>query len=167
MNQNSSPTLRPAALLTIAGVLYFSEGLPYGLVSELFPLFLRTRGVSLTEIGLLSVVSLAWTLKFFWSPLVDWRGTYRAWIRGAILVMTLVLAAFAVTEASTGSLFWTLVAILALASATQDIAIDATTIAITPKEMLGPVNSARVTTYRIAFIVAGGGVAAIASWLGW
>lgn len=153
--------------MTIAGVLYFSEGLPYGLVSELFPLYLRTQGVSLTEIGLLSAVSLAWTLKFFWSPLIDWWGSYRGWVRGTLAVLTLVVALFASTGATTGPIFWILLTILAVASATQDIAIDALTISITPKSMLGPVNSIRVTTYRIAFIVAGGGFAAIASWLGW
>lgn len=164
---NDRREMRPGVLLALAGALYFAEGLPYGLVSELMPLYLRSMGVSLTEIGLVSVASLAWTLKFFWSPLVDRWGSYRGWIRGALTVLTLVLALFAASRATTGSFFWILLATLALASATQDIAIDAMTIAITPRRMLGPINSMRVTTYRIAFIVAGGGIAAIASWIGW
>ena len=167
MNRAGERVYRPATLVALVGALYFSEGLPFGLVSELFPLYLRTQGISLTEIGLVSVVSLAWTLKFFWSPAIDRWGSYRGWIRLTIFVMTFVLAGFAITRATSGSIFWILLAVLAVASATQDIAIDAMTIAITPKTLLGPVNSMRVTTYRIAFIVAGGGFAAIATWIGW
>ncbi len=167
MNSAGERLYRPTALIAIVGVLYFSEGLPFGLVSELFPLYLRTQGISLTEIGLVSIVSLAWTLKFFWSPAIDRWGSYRGWIRLTIFVMTLVLAGFAMTRATSGSIFWILLAVLAVASATQDIAIDAMTIAITPKTLLGPVNSMRVTTYRVAFIVAGGGFAAVATWIGW
>jgi len=65
---------------SIAAVLYFSEGLPYGIVRELVPAFLRFHHVELTTIGLISSVSLAWTLKFLWSPLVDAFGSYRRWI---------------------------------------------------------------------------------------
>jgi MFS transporter, PAT family, beta-lactamase induction signal transducer AmpG len=156
-----------ASVLFFAGVLYFSEGLPYGIVTELFPLYLRTQGVSLAEIGLLSTVGLAWTLKLAWAPLVDLIGTYRRWITLALAAIALVLAAFGATGAATGPLFWILVTILALASATQDLAVDAFTIENTPKDLLGPVNSTRVTTYRIAIIVAGGGLAAVGSYAGW
>lgn len=155
------------AVATIAGVLYFSEGLPYGLVSELFPLYMRAAGASLTEIGLLSVVGLAWTLKFFWAPMVDRWGSYRRWVSVALAAITLVLAALSLLRPSGGSVFWILVSLLAIASATQDIAVDALTITITPKRLLGPVNSVRVTTYRVAFIFAGGGVAAIATFTSW
>jgi len=44
---------------SIAAVLYFSEGLPYGVVRELVPTFLRFHHVELTSIGLISSVSLA------------------------------------------------------------------------------------------------------------
>ncbi len=164
---SSRTSLRPWAIASLAGVLYFSEGLPYGLVNELFPLYLRTRGVSLTEIGLVSIVGLAWTLKFLWSPLVDRWGSYRSWIAGALVGITATLAGFSVLQPSGGTAFWVLASLLALSSATQDIAIDAWTITITPKSLLGPVNSVRVTTYRIAIIVAGGGIAALATWTSW
>jgi MFS transporter, PAT family, beta-lactamase induction signal transducer AmpG len=58
-------------------------------------------------------------------------------------------------------------ALLAVASATQDIAIDALTIRITPRELIGLVNSSRVAAYRAAIIVASGGVALVADYAGW
>lgn len=164
---NPAESRRPAQIAFLAGVLYFAEGLPYGLISELFPLYLRLSGASLTEIGLLSVVSLAWTLKFFWSPLVDRWGTYRRWIAATLAATALTLGLFAVLRPTGGPAFWLVISALALVSATQDIAIDAYTITLTPARLLGPVNSVRVTTYRIAIIMAGGGLAALATISGW
>ena len=66
-----------------------------------------------------------------------------------------------------GTTFYALVALLALSSATQDIAVDAFTIRATPPRMLGPVNSIRVTAYRIALMVGGGALAALAGRVGW
>jgi PAT family beta-lactamase induction signal transducer AmpG len=156
-----------AAVLGAAALLYFAEGLPFGIVNELFPLYLRTQGVALREIGLLSTVSLAWTLKLLWAPLVDLTGTYRRWIASALAAVTISIALFAVTDATAGPWFWVLLTMLVVASATQDLAIDAFTIEITPDDLLGPVNSTRVTAYRVAIILAGGGLAALASLIEW
>ncbi|HVT45298.1 MAG TPA: MFS transporter [Thermoanaerobaculia bacterium] len=150
-----------ASLVLVASVLYFSEGLPFGFITELLPLYLRANGVSLAEIGLLSTVGLAWTAKLFWSPLLDRFGSYRAWIIGCLSVLTLTWVVFAVATPLSGYLFWATVTLMAIASATQDIAIDAQTITITPRPALGAVNSARVAAYRIAIIAAGGGLAAV------
>jgi len=149
---------------SIAAVLYFSEGLPYGIVKELAPLYLRVEHVQLKTIGLTSVVGLAWTLKFFWSPLVDAFGTYRRWIAGALVVITGALAALAFLPSN---LFYVFLAVLAIGSATQDIAVDAFTIRATPNELLGPVNSIRVTAYRVALMAGGGGLAALGGKTSW
>lgn len=130
-------------------------------------LYLREHGTSLVVIGSLGTISLAWTLKFLWSPLIDVFGTYKRWIASAVLAMIAVLTAFAILPESVGRVFWVLIALLAVASATQDIAIDAFTIRITPKEMLGPINSIRVMAYRGALMVGGGGLAVVAGWIGW
>ena len=61
----------PFTLGAIAAVLYFSEGFPFGIVNDLVPLYLRLEHIGLKTIGLASGVSIAWTLKFLWSPLVD------------------------------------------------------------------------------------------------
>jgi MFS transporter, PAT family, beta-lactamase induction signal transducer AmpG len=152
-------------LAGIVAALYFSEGLPYGIVKELVPMVLRFRHVDLTSIGLLNVVGIAWTLKFLWSPLVDEFGTYRRWIGGAVVGIAIALIGMSVS-AVPSTFFYTFVAMLALASATQDIAVDAFTIRATPTELLGPVNSVRVTAYRIA-LTSPGILALVAQRFGW
>lgn len=158
----------PALSIPVAaGLLYFSQGLPYGVVTELAPIYLRTRGVSLAEIGLLSTAGLAWTLKFFWAPLVDRWGTYRRWIAWALVVLVLGFGALALETAAGSPAFWVAILILVLASATQDISIDAFTIAATPERLLGPINSIRLAAYRVAIIAGGGGLALVAARFGW
>jgi PAT family beta-lactamase induction signal transducer AmpG len=150
---------------SIAAVLYFSEGLPYGVVRELIPAFLRFQHVDLPMIGKISsVAALAWSLKLLWSPLVDTFGSYRRWIAGALAAAALSLMAMATTSMP---LFYALIVMLAVASATQDIAVDAFTIRATPQNLLGPVNSIRVAAYRVALIAGGGALLALVDRTSW
>ena len=73
-------------------VLYFAEGFPFGIVVDNLPVYFRTHGVSLTEIGLMSLLGAPWTLKVLWAPLVDRFGTRQRWIVSALATMALVLA---------------------------------------------------------------------------
>jgi PAT family beta-lactamase induction signal transducer AmpG len=61
-------------------VLYFAEALPFGIAYDVWPVYFRVHGVSLREIGLMSLLSLPWTWKFLWAPLVDRFGARQHWI---------------------------------------------------------------------------------------
>ncbi len=149
-------------------VLYFAEGFPFGLLVDAFPVYFRLHGVSLVQIGLLSVAGLAWTLKWLWAPAVDLWGRRRTWIVGCQVLMTAaLLVALLLDPTSIGPGFWALLLSFAFLSATQDIAIDAYTIGLLDKWELGPGNAARVTAYRIALIVSGGLIVALAGFVGW
>jgi PAT family beta-lactamase induction signal transducer AmpG len=163
MKENRPAWFAPA----LAAILYFSQGFPFGIVSELLPLYLRVEHVSLAQIGFVSAVSSAWTWKFLWSPLVDRYGSYRRWMAGSLIVLAATIASFAFVSPQNTALFFAIVAVLAFASATQDIAIDAMTVRITPKHQLGYVNSVRVAAYRGSMIVAGGALAALTAIVGW
>ena len=65
-------------------LLYFSEGLPLGVFFDIFPVYFRQQGVNLADIGLLSLLGLAWTVKFLWAPAIDWARRHRWWIAAAI-----------------------------------------------------------------------------------
>lgn len=155
-----------AARLGWIALIAFSSGFPFGFFNELIPVYLRTQGTSLEIIGLASWASLPWALKFLWAPLVDRIGRRRWWIVGCQVGLALVLAAFAGLPPSESALFVLLFALVAL-SATQDIAVDAYTIEVTSKGELGPANGVRVTSYRLAMIVAGGAMVGLSGSLGW
>jgi len=162
LTSNNSRVAVPA----LAAILYFSQGFPFGIVNETVNLYLAFSKIDLGTIGLIGSVGLVWTLKFFWAPLVDAAGTYRAWIFGALIALSLSLAALGLVPAASAA-FWAALLVLVFASATQDVAIDALIIRVTPQNQLGIVNSARVAAYRVAMIVAGGGVAMLADAAGW
>jgi PAT family beta-lactamase induction signal transducer AmpG len=149
-------------------VLYFAEGFPYGLFKDLFPVYFRYHGVSLADIGLLSLLSLPWTLKVFWAPVVDRYGNLRSWIGTMLLGCAAVCVVFPSFDPSNpGRLIWGALLVLTICSATQDIAIDAMTIRMLDKGEEGPANGVRLTSYRIAILVGGGALASTAGFLGW
>jgi len=149
-------------------VLYFAEGFPYGVFLEVWSVYFRSHGVSLKEIGLMALLGMPWTIKPLWAPLVDRYGDRRVWIAACLLVMAALLALHPFFDASHPStVFWSVLLLFTTASATQDIAIDAHTIAILPKEEVGAANGIRVAAYRVAMIASGGGIVVGAGVLGW
>jgi PAT family beta-lactamase induction signal transducer AmpG len=152
----------------IVALLYFSEGLPFGLVNNLLSVYFRVRKVSLEEIGLLSLLGLAWSVKILWAPLVDRFGRRYFWIFPTQLGVALFCAILALLDpVSQKALFWLALAGICLASATQDIAADAYTIDILEEKELGPANGIRSASYRVALITSGGVLVMLSDTLGW
>jgi len=148
-------------------LLYFSEGLPLGLFFDLFPVHMRQAGVGTADIGLLSLLGLAWTVKFLWAPLVDaWRG-HRVWMAAANLGMAGVLATLAWQPealAAGASWPWVLLAAFTVLSATNDIATDGYTIELLRKDQYGVANGLRIGFYRVGMLAAGGMLVAAGWW---
>ena len=51
--------------------LGFSSGLPFGVLAEPLTAWLSDAGVQKTEIGLFALVSIPYSLKFLWAPIMD------------------------------------------------------------------------------------------------
>ena len=157
--------------------LGFSSGLPLLLVYSTLSAWLKDEGVSKTMIGLFAWASTAYTIKFLWSPIVDrvslplltrWLGQRRGWlilsqlcVIGAILGLGSSNPAVSLAEVA----LWAVV--LAFASATQDIVIDAYRIETLDEEQLGAGAANYVLGYRIAMLAAGAGALIIADVAGW
>lgn len=159
-------TLRKKIL--IVSILYFAEGFPFGLIEQTFPVYFRLNGMSLEHIGLLSLLSLPYALKFFWSPAVDFIGTRRRWITAAQFSMAgLVCLLIWLDPASPTTFFWACLLTLAVMSATQDIAVDAYSIEMLSPSELGLANGFRQAAYRVAMVTAGGLFVVIGGTKGW
>jgi PAT family beta-lactamase induction signal transducer AmpG len=149
-------------------ILYFAEGFPFGIVVDMLPVYFRVHGVSLTDIGLMSLLGMPWTLKVFWSPLVDRYGSFQRWILACLATMSGALALIPWFDpAQPAFLLWSLLFVLTMASATQDIAIDAYTINLVDKGEEGTANGFRVSAYRAALIATGGGLLLLSGPFGW
>jgi PAT family beta-lactamase induction signal transducer AmpG len=154
--------------MAMVAFLYFSEGLPFGLINNALSVFFRVKKVSLEEIGLINLLGLAWSFKILWAPLVDRFGRRYSWIFPSQIVITFGCAALAVLDpVSEKALFWLVLSGISLASATQDIAADAYTIDILEEKELGPANGIRSASYRVALITAGGILVMLGEDMGW
>jgi PAT family beta-lactamase induction signal transducer AmpG len=167
--------LKPKTLAML--LLGFSSGLPFWLVGNTFGYWLREEGTSLTAIGFLSWVGLAYSLKFFWAPVMDRvdlplfsrLGHRRGWMLFAQILVAFGLIAMGVTgtRAGLGQLgVFALVA--AFASSTQDIVIDAWRIeAADTGEELGLLTSAYQFSYRAALLMSDAVILIVAAKVGW
>lgn len=155
------PTLRMLAL-------GFAAGLPLLLVLGTLSFRLREAGIDRATIGHLSWVGLAYAFKWAWAPLVDrlplpgltrWLGRRRSWLllsQGAIMA-GLVGMAVANPQQGLPAVVWCAL-LVAFASATQDIALDAFRIESAGTERQAALAAAYQTGYRMAMIWAGAGV---------
>jgi PAT family beta-lactamase induction signal transducer AmpG len=154
--------------LAVVALVYVIEGFPMGAYSSVFGFYFASQHAPLASLGLLGGLSLAWSLKVLWSPIVERYGTRQQWIAAALVAMAGALAAIAWLPASPiGAALWAVLAIYCAASATQDIAIDAYTIGLVDRAHLGPANAVRTAAYRVGMIASSSGLMLLPDRFGW
>jgi len=155
-------------------LLSFSSGLPLGLVWYSIPDWMRDSGVDIRVVGLFTLAQAPWAFKVIWSPLMD-RYVPPFWgrRRGWMAVTQVALAAISLLLAGVGrhpDAIWVVGALalaVALASASQDIAVDAYAVEVLHKDEQGAAVGARIALYRAAMVVSGGAAITAAGRLGW
>ncbi len=162
--------LMPTSLRMLA--LGFSAGLPLLLVLGTLSFWLREAGISRATIGYLSWVGLAYGFKWVWAPLVDRvhlpllgrLGRRRAWLLLAQLAVMAGLIGMALSDPKQSLQLMVGCALLvAFASATQDIALDAFRIESAQIDQQTALAASYQAGYRLAMIWAGAGVLWIAA----
>jgi PAT family beta-lactamase induction signal transducer AmpG len=158
--------------------LGFASGLPFLLSGNTFGYWLRDEGTSLKAIGFLSWVGLAYSFKYLWAPLIDrldaplvgkWLGRRRGWM----LLAQLLVGAGLIGMASVGThvgltTIGAFALVVAFASSTQDIVIDAWRIeSAADAEELGLLSSAFQLGYRVALLVTDAIILFMAQHVGW
>lgn len=148
--------------------LYFMEGLPYTLVNLTAVVFYKNLGADNAFIGsVTSTLAFAWTLKFAWAPLVDLYGTRRGWIVVAQLVLAALCAllAFCANLPSSIALSVGAFALIALASATHDVAIDGYYMDVLNKQQQAVYVGVRNAIYKIAVLFGQGPLVMLAGYV--
>jgi len=157
--------LSPRVLIVM--FLGFSAGLPLALSGSTLLYWAAEVGVNLKTIGLFALVGTPYTIKFLWAPLVDaldvpvlarLLGRRRGWL---VLSQALLMAAIAFLGASDPIAAPGVVALggllVAAASATQDIVIDAFRIESLPESEQAAGMASYVAAYRVGMLVSSAG----------
>ena len=154
----------PATLALL--LLGFAAGLPYMLVFSTLSVWLREAGVARETIGFASLIGLAYAFKWVWAPMLDqWRlpllgklGRRRSWLvlsQGLVAIGLIGMAHYD-PQTHLSSLI-ALAVLVAFASATQDIAVDAYRLEILGDEHQAALAAAYMTGYRVAALLATAG----------
>ncbi|ASP46784.1 AmpG family muropeptide MFS transporter [Cognaticolwellia beringensis] len=171
-----SPTFKQAILnrrMLICIFTGFSSGLPLFILYQLVPGWLRSEGVSLTEIGLFSLIGIPYVWKFIWSPLMDRYslpvlGRRRSWMLLTQVLLLFSIASFGYVDPVMN--IWSvayLAAAVAFFSASQDIVLDAYRRELLPEHELGLGNSIHVQAYRLSGLVPGSLAFILADHISW
>ena len=167
---------QPRVLITL--LLGFSSGLPFMLTGNTLGYWLREEGIELATIGFLSWVGIAYSMKFLWAPVVDkvdvpvlgkLLGRRRGWMLLSQAIIALGLFAMAATGPGGGlAAFAAFALVVAFASATQDIVVDAWRIERSESdEDLGLLTAAYQLGYRAAILATDALILISAAKLGW
>jgi PAT family beta-lactamase induction signal transducer AmpG len=167
--------LRPRVVAML--FLGFSAGLPLLLVFGTLSAWLREAGIDRSTIGHVSWVATLYALKFAWAPLVDRLplplltralGQRRGWmlLAQAGVVAGLVLMGTNDPNQALGVLVAAAL-LVAFASATQDIAIDAWRIEAVDPHLQGAMAATYQMGYRVGMIMAGAGALYFAEFFSW
>ncbi|WP_415804828.1 muropeptide transporter [Bordetella muralis] len=155
-------------------VLGFASGLPIALTGGTLQAWATVEQVSLEQIGFLTLVGSAYTLKFLWAPLMDRYvppilGRRRGWMLVTQLLLAITIMAMGMLSPKSALLPLALLAVMvAFLSATQDIVFDAYSTDVLRRDERGAGVAIKVLGYRLAMVVSGGLALILADqWLGW
>jgi len=166
--------LQPRLLLI--GLLGFFSGLPLALTASTLTAWLFESGVERASIGLFAAVATPYAFKFLWAPLMDGvrlpllsrLGRRRSWMLLAQILLVASMLAMASVNPAEAALTAALIAVvMATASASQDIVIDAYRVEFLPIAEQGAGAAMATFGYRIGMLVSGAGALYLAEYFSW
>ncbi|MEN9443375.1 MAG: AmpG permease, partial [Bacteroidota bacterium] len=148
--------------------LYFFQGIPYSVVMVTSGLIYTTMGISVSSFTFwTSLLYLPWTIKPLWSPFVDFASTKRNWVvkTQILLGIAFLLAGFSMPTSYFYPLSLLLLGLIALCSATHDIAADGFYMLALNTHQQSFFVGIRSTFYRVAMLTALGGLPLLAGFI--
>jgi len=155
----------------------FSSGLPFLLTLSTLTIWLKESGLNNTTVGLFVIVTIPYTFKFLWGPVVDRvklpllskpLGQRRSWAllsQGILIFMLLGLGFSNPKESILETALWAFG--VSFCSAIQDIVIEAYRIEIIDEDQKGSAASSTYLGYRLGMMMSGAGALSLAATYSW
>jgi MFS transporter, PAT family, beta-lactamase induction signal transducer AmpG len=153
--------------------LGFASGLPLALTRTTLSAWMTNAGVNLKTIGLFSLVTLPYSFKFVWAPLLDrfsfpLFGRRRGWMalsQVGLLIGIWIMADINPQHAPLA--IAALAVMVAFFSASQDVVADAYRTDVLPPAERASGTSTWIMGYRIAMLVSGAGALVLSDYMPW
>ncbi|NVJ14173.1 AmpG family muropeptide MFS transporter [Myxococcus sp. AM010] len=151
----------------------FASGLPLWLTGVTLSAWMKDEGVNLKTIGVFGLVSMPYTFKVLWAPLMDrytlpFLGRRRGWMLVTQVLLMGAIAAMGLVNPKDAPVSMAALAVLVtFLSASQDIVADAWRTDILPVEERGLGNSTYITGYRLGMLTAGALALTLSDLTGW
>ena len=156
---------RPRVL--VVSFLGFSAGLPLALSGSTLLFWMREAGVDLKTIGIFALAGTPYTVKFLWAPFIDaldvpvlsrLLGRRRGWLLLSQILLIAAIVFLGLCDPTTAPALVAVGALLvAAASATQDILIDAFRVESLSESEQAAGMASYVAAYRIGMLISGAG----------
>lgn len=154
--------------------LYTAQGIPIGLAFETFPTLLKANGVPLEQLAVWPIVVLPLALKFLWAPFVEntWYpkwGRRKTWLvpNQIIMIAALIALSAVAPTGANNTLLLSLVVIVSIAAATQDVAADGLAAEMLPPEALSNAGVIQVIGFMTGMFAGASGATLITGFLGY
>lgn len=160
-----SQTYRKASPLTWVPTAYFAMGLPLIMLNLVAPLMFNDFGISDAQVAFwTSLLILPWSLKPFWSPLMEMYRTKKFFVVTTQLVsgVSLALVAMALPLPDFFPYAIAIMAVIAFSGATHDIALDGVYMHELSKVQQAQYIGWQGAFYNIAKVTAMGGLVYLA-----
>jgi len=160
---------RMAAIL----LLSFASGLPFNLTGSTLQAWLASAGIDIKTIGVFSLLTLPYVLKFLWAPLLDrylppLLGRRRGWILLYQVALAVSIGVMGLTSPQQEPVVLGAMALgVAFLSASQDIVFDAYRVDVIPPAERALAAGATNFGYRSAAMFGGAVLIFIAARVGW
>lgn len=157
----------------ICVVTGFASGMPLFVLINLLSAYLRKEGLDLKVIGAFSLMMIPYTWKFVWAPFIDRYevfklGRRKGWIIVSQVALIVAIASLGYVNPQESIITVAVLAtVVAFASATQDIVLDAYRREFLPDNELGLGNAIFVNAYRVAGLIPGGVSLIMADYFSW
>lgn len=162
--------------ITIIFFLGIASGLPLALILSTLKVFLVDANIDIKTIGLFSLIALPYSLKFLWAPIIDSislpiltkkLGKRRSWILLNQFFLIISISALGWFDGNNILNIAIIAILIAIFSATQDMAIDAYRIEKIKVEDQGIAASFYVYGYRIGMLISGAFALVLSEKLPW
>jgi PAT family beta-lactamase induction signal transducer AmpG len=165
--QEASESAHSASPSFFIPTLYVAEGLPYAIVNMMSLVLFKNLGLDNSSLGVYTtLLSIPWSIKFLWAPLVDKLPTRKRWIVVAQVVLALaifLLIPALIYRSPIGALF-SIFLFIAFSSATHDIAIDGFYLDSLRAEQQAFYVGIRNAAYKLALWFGSGPLILLAGW---